>query len=89
MLDGGAGNDVFKGGSGADVLRGGAGNDQLDGGKGRDVLLGEDGDDTLDGGSDSALDVLLGGCKADLFRKHKRDLIIDYVMAMGDVLLTV
>jgi Ca2+-binding RTX toxin-like protein len=65
-LDGGAGDDILRGGDGADTLLGGAGNDVVDGNIGADAaLLGSgndtfqwdpgDGSDTVDGqsGTDS------------------------------------
>jgi Ca2+-binding RTX toxin-like protein len=65
---GDAGNDLFRGGTGADdfsgdagndILLGNGGNDQLDGNSGRDVLIGGAGADDLNGGSDE--DILIGG----------------------------
>lgn len=38
-LDGGIGNDLVQGGSGADVLHGGVGNDQIKGGAGADQFI--------------------------------------------------
>ncbi len=67
-IDGGAGNDILKGGvaaetfaggTGDDVINGGGGNDTIDGGTGDDVLAGQDGDDLIDGGIGT--DELLGG----------------------------
>ena len=50
-VTGGDGDDVLKGGSGADTLRGGAGDDQLFGNSGGDTLDGGAGDNLLNGGS--------------------------------------
>ena len=67
-IDGGAGDDVLKGGvaaedlsggAGDDVINGGGGNDSISGGAGDDVLAGQGGDDLLDGGV--GVDELLGG----------------------------
>jgi Ca2+-binding RTX toxin-like protein len=58
-INGGVGNDVIRGGSGADVLngdagdddiRGSQGNDSLNGGTGNNQLFGETGDDTMTAG---------------------------------------
>jgi len=59
LIDGGAGNDKLKGGSGADVILGAEGNDTIIGGGGRDLLIGGDGCDRIIG--DSGDDILIGG----------------------------
>lgn len=58
FVDGGAGNDVIRSGSGHDVLLGGAGDDWIVAGLGRDVIIGGVGTDRLraDGG-----DLVVGG----------------------------
>jgi len=58
-----SGNNVLKGGAGADALSGGSGDDKLLGDEGADVLSGDDGDDVLVGGSGA--DVLTGGAGID------------------------
>ncbi len=72
IFNGSAGNDIFIGGQGADVLRGfgnndrlvgGGGDDTIEGGTGRDFLEGQDGNDFLDGGSEA--DQLFGGAGND------------------------
>jgi|GEM_PF-7050113 len=50
VLEGGAGGDFLRGGSGDDVIDGKAGRDWLTGGAGDDVLAGGTGRDILDGG---------------------------------------
>jgi Ca2+-binding RTX toxin-like protein len=47
LLDGGDGNDILRGGAGADNLLGGAGNDTLHGGNGANTLSGGAGNDVL------------------------------------------
>jgi Ca2+-binding RTX toxin-like protein len=64
-IDLGIGNDIGKGGDGADSLLGQDGNDQLFGGKGNDTLNGGLGDDTLDGGTGA--DRLIGARGFDTF----------------------
>jgi Ca2+-binding RTX toxin-like protein len=46
-LDGGAGNDILNGGSGAERFLGGPGNDVVRGGRGSDLAFLDDGDDTF------------------------------------------
>ncbi|HEX6200023.1 MAG TPA: PKD domain-containing protein [Thermoanaerobaculia bacterium] len=61
VLEGGAGNDHLRAGSGATVLEGGEGDDVLHAGPAGDVLLGGDGADQLFGrGGDDLLDGGLG-----------------------------
>ncbi len=55
---GGPGNDVLRGGGGADILDGGAGNDDIRGAMGRDLLIGGPGADKLNGDGDE--DILIG-----------------------------
>ena len=64
-LLGGAGNDVFKGETEADMLDGGAGNDTLSGDGGADTIKGGAGNDTLDGGTEA--DRLEGGAGNDTY----------------------
>lgn len=59
VLDGGAGDDRLKGGSGFNILLGGAGDDLLTGGNDRDVLIGGTGADRLVGQAEE--DVLIAG----------------------------
>ena len=77
---GGAGGDVFSGGSGADLLMGGVGADTLSGGAGADVLCGGLGADTLAGGAgndalegERGADVLSGGDGNDVLRGGQGD----------------
>jgi hypothetical protein len=57
VLEGGAGRDHLRAGSGPTVLDGGGDDDNLQGGPAADVLLGGDGDDALFGrGGDDLLD---------------------------------
>ena len=58
-IDGGAGNDYLRGGSGADVIDGGAGHDLLAGRGGSDVLIGGTGGDWIFGNADE--DILIAG----------------------------
>ena len=53
-LNGGNGNDILIGGTGADSLDGGDGRDLLIGGAGKDTLTGDAGDDILIGGTIAA-----------------------------------
>jgi len=62
-ITGGAGNDVFSGGSEASNIDGGAGNDSLTGGAANDTLLGGDGADTLTAGAGN--DSIVGGAGND------------------------
>jgi CSLREA domain-containing protein len=59
LLDGGAGNDVIKGGNGNNIILGGAGVHFLTGGNGRDILIGGAGTDILAGNGGD--DILIGG----------------------------
>jgi Ca2+-binding RTX toxin-like protein len=59
FLDGGAGNDTVKGGSGGGVLIGGVGNDKLTAKDGRNLLFGGAGLDKLLGGNGE--DILFNG----------------------------
>ena len=45
------GNDTCDGGAGDDIIRGGQNNDSLNGGAGADYVSGDRGDDTVQGGS--------------------------------------
>lgn len=72
LIDGGAGNDILRGGfagdtllggAGLDLMLGGQGNDLLRGGAGRDMLIGGDGNDRLFG--DAGDDILVGGRGVD------------------------
>lgn len=58
-IDGGPGNDLLNGGSGADILLGGPGNDVLIGGLGRDILIGGSGADCILGNFGD--DILVSG----------------------------
>ena len=62
-LDGGANNDVLRGGSGNDILAGGVGNDRLFGGGGDDILYGQDGNDQIWG--EAGEDALYGSTGND------------------------
>jgi Ca2+-binding RTX toxin-like protein len=62
-LDGGAGNDVLRGGSNNDSLFGSVGDDVLEGNKGNDSLVGDVGNDSLVGGNGK--DSLNGGTGND------------------------
>ena len=53
-IDGMAGNDVLKTGSGSDTIDGGAGNDIITGGAGKDFLSGGAGNDKIDGGANGS-----------------------------------
>lgn len=75
-LNGGAGNSLILGGSGADSIRaqngddcvlGGGGDDDVSGQGGRDVLLGGLGDDDLNGGAGN--DECYGGGGNDTFAR--------------------
>lgn len=62
LVDLGAGNDTFWGGSGADVVSGGVGNDEIDGGEGNDmfvVVSGDGSDDYIGGGGSDYYDAHL------------------------------
>ncbi len=59
VIRGGAGNDTITDNYGDDLLDGGAGNDALSGGYDDDTLIGGDGDDDLDGGA--GLNTFIGG----------------------------
>ena len=72
VINGGAGNDQVRGGSGADVLNGnegndviraGPGNDSLNGGTGNNQLFGENGNDSMTAGLGA--DVFDGGFNTD------------------------
>jgi Ca2+-binding RTX toxin-like protein len=72
-IDGGAGNSLILGSSGADLIRaqqgndcvvGGGGDDDLRGNQGRDVLVGGPGNDALDGGQGNN-DICYGGPGTD------------------------
>jgi uncharacterized protein (TIGR03118 family) len=62
ILDGGAGNDSLRGGSGNNILLGGPGDDDLRGLDNRDVLIGGEGADRVRG--DSEEDLLISGMTA-------------------------
>jgi len=63
VIDGGSGNDILRGGNGADVLSGGTGNDTLYGRDGEDVLIGGAGNDALN--SDAGIGYLFGDAGND------------------------
>ncbi|MAF68353.1 MAG: hypothetical protein CMH25_03300 [Micavibrio sp.] len=63
-LNGGNGDDLIYGGSGADDINGNADNDQLYGLGGNDIIRGEAGNDLLVGGAGN--DTLAGGDDADV-----------------------
>lgn len=65
VLQPGAGNDTFAGGTGHEYLEGLGGNDVLGGADGNDTLLGGDGHDHHDGGAGD--DLLAGGAGSDSF----------------------
>lgn len=50
-LDGGNGNDIFRGGDYADIFEGRGGNDTLDGQGGNDIIAGQGGSDAIYGGA--------------------------------------
>jgi Ca2+-binding RTX toxin-like protein len=60
-LDGGNGNDILTGGSGAVTLHGGNGNDKLAGGNGDETLFGDNGNDSIDGNKGADTGVLGNG----------------------------
>lgn len=64
VMEGGTGDNYFRGGGGDDVLRGGFGNDTLREGTGNDVLRGGFGDDILAGGK--GRDKMFGGEGSDI-----------------------
>ncbi len=74
-INGGAGDDILKGGKGADVIHGGDGNDTLVGRSGNDMLFGDAGSNVIRGGGGN--DVIVGGESADELRGGSgRDTII-------------
>jgi len=64
-LDGGAGNDILRGGNGAELLIGGDGNDFIDGNIGADTALMGTGDDTFQWDPGDGSDVVEGGTGFD------------------------
>jgi hypothetical protein len=64
-IDGGAGDDLLVGGTGAVTLRGGPGNDNLVGGAGAEALRGGEGSDLVDGNRGN--DVAFMGSGDDTF----------------------
>ncbi|MCJ8329152.1 MAG: DUF4347 domain-containing protein, partial [Lentisphaeria bacterium] len=64
-LDGGAGNDIIKGGISKDgsILSGGLGNDIITGGSAAEYIFGDEGDDTILGGAGA--DIIVGGVGTD------------------------
>jgi Ca2+-binding RTX toxin-like protein len=64
-IDGGAGDDLLVGGTGAVTLRGGPGNDNLVGGAGAEALRGGEGSDLIDGNRGN--DVAFMGAGDDTF----------------------
>lgn len=58
-IDGGAGNDLLRGGGGDDVIWGGEGDDYVRGAAGNDVLVGGPGADRIQGGKGH--DILIAG----------------------------
>ncbi len=62
-MHGGVGNDVLKGGGGADTIFGDAGNDEIHGGGGIDTISGGDDNDTIYG--DAGNDILMGDAGND------------------------
>lgn len=74
-IRGASGNDVLRGGDGADTLDGWNGDDLVRGGNGNDLLYGWFGDDTLYGGQ--GRDTLLGEAGNDiLYGGSGRDILI-------------
>ncbi|MEO8245412.1 MAG: hypothetical protein ABI832_24330, partial [bacterium] len=80
LLAGGANDNMFYGGNGADLLNMGGGNDKAFGGKGNDILSGESGNDILNGGGQNdhlhgglGSDILKGGSGADIFEFWSAD----------------
>ncbi len=74
-VDGGAGNDTIKGGSGADSLSGGAGDDRIFSGAGNDTVSGGDGNDSILAGSGN--DSVSGGDGNDTILSEFGDDTID------------
>jgi len=66
------GNELYKGGKGADSFDAGAGNDTLLGGDGDDVLVGGGGIDVIDGGPGD--DVEIQSLVATAFNLQPSDL---------------
>lgn len=101
-VQGGAGDDVLRGASGATLgieLNGGAGNDTITGGSGIDVLRGGDGDDLISdlAALHSAVETVEAGAGDDIFRAGAngaydidggsgRDLV-DFSLQSGAVIL--
>jgi Ca2+-binding RTX toxin-like protein len=69
-LDGGAGNDIVRGGDGADLLLGGSGNDVVDGNIGTDTVRGGTGNDTLQWDPGDGSDVVDGEAGDDTLAFH-------------------
>ncbi len=85
LISGGAGDDLLLGNGGADSLIGDSGNDSLDGGAGADSLSGGDGDDSLVGGDGK--DRLIGGGGADTFVLLGADVVLDFSVTDGDLMM--
>lgn len=65
VLDGGEGDDLLRGASGADVVTGGPGNDRVEGHDKADLIEGGPGDDDLRAGDGD--DTLVGGAGKDSY----------------------
>ena len=74
-MDGGAGNDQLKTGTGSSVILGMAGDDHLTGGPEADLMDGGDGNDVIEGAAGD--DVLLGGTGDDRLTGGAGDDYID------------
>lgn len=69
------GDDHLYGNGGNDELYGDSGDDYLHGDIGADILKGGSGGDTLVAGSDTSVDILLGGTGSDKFYFHGEDMV--------------
>ncbi|WP_178130304.1 S-layer family protein [Reyranella sp. CPCC 100927] len=73
------GDDILRGGAGADHIYAGAGKDRIDGGLDDDMLHGNDGDDWIDGGAgDDTIDGGAGEDTAD-YAKDRAGITVDFV----------
>ncbi len=70
-IEGQVGNDQLEGGAGDEVIRGGADRDDIDGFSGNDTLDGGDGNDVVYGGDDN--DLVTGGAGSDWLEGGRGD----------------